>query len=311
MGVLKTLMKINNFYGEILIDKVLIKDNNCFFTKTEFHYNESIDYIIHEIYHYCFFHYTVERNTLIDIAMDLVVHQYSNPINNLTLDYFYNRYKLKLNPFESYNYYYNELKKLTLDQKKDLEEKYEELHSEWQDVIDNNIIIEELKEKKLLDKFEKSINLSNNFFSLNVLKKIIKNKLYISNIKVNKMTNQYGTVKRKRKFKLLFYIDNSKSITDNTLSLFYTFLNKIKKWHYVYICNFDTKLDVIQKFRNINLNRIKNGGTDYSILKKLNYDYTFVLTDGEGEYIDNDFYWLITDVEHIKKFKKSYLFETL
>ena len=49
MGVLKTLMKINNFYGEILIDKVLIKDNNCFFTKTEFHYNESIDYIIHEI----------------------------------------------------------------------------------------------------------------------------------------------------------------------------------------------------------------------------------------------------------------------
>ncbi len=170
----------------------------------------------------------------------------------------------------NYNYYYNELKKLTLDQKKDLEEKYEELHSEWQDVIDNNIIIEELKEKKLLDKFEKSINLSNNFFSLNVLKKIIKNKLYISNIKVNKMTNQYGTVKRKRKFKLLFYIDNSKSITDNTLSLFYTFLNKIKKWHYVYICNFDTKLDVIQKFRNINLNRIKNGGTDYSILKKLN-----------------------------------------
>ncbi len=95
MGVLKTLMKINNFYGEILIDKVLIKDNNCFFTKTEFHYNESIDYIIHEIYHYCFFHYSVDRNTLIDIAMDLVVHQYSNPINNLTLDYFYNRYKLK------------------------------------------------------------------------------------------------------------------------------------------------------------------------------------------------------------------------
>ena len=258
--------------------------------------------IKHELLHICFGHLTNPiyyeqhiNQEKMNVAMDLTINQFI-PLQELPENgCFIKNYK-NFPLFKSSIEYYDLLP----------DDTNFNLQHDWRNINDKNskcllnAILNAVEEDlRLVGKssadFNKYININKNQIALPKLEKLIYQ--YLSNTSkivakigrgYNKVIEDYETtLKIKIKPKILFFIDESGSISDVELKEFAIIINNIKRQYDVEIRPFTT---IVGEPKQISINnntyeRTMNGGTDLNCVLKFykeqnSYNTMFVLTDG-------------------------------